>query len=338
MILLTGGGTGGHLSIVKAVASELNSLGLKPLYIGSKNGQDREWFEDSTLFEKSFFLSSSGVVNKRGLGKLKSFFNILKLTNEAKNIIKSNNIKKVFSVGGYSAAPAAFCSILLQKELIIHEQNAKMGRLNQVLSRFAKETISSFDSSSIIKDYPLLDIYFKNARVRENFSTIIFLGGSQGAKVINDFALSLAKELDKRGIKIIHQCGKRDYERVKNEYEKIGVEVDLFAFSSDLALKIKEADFAISRAGASTLWELVATLTPTLFIPYPYAASNHQYFNAKYIVDKKAAFLQTQNKLDSTFILNLSPKIIKSTSQSLQGLIKPNGAKKIAKFLLESRI
>ncbi len=110
--------------------------------------------------------------------------------------------------------------------------------------------------------------------------------------------MKIAPKLIKNGINIIHQTGKNDYSTCKEYYEKNSLHVECFAFSKSILQSLEKADFAVSRAGASTLWELSANALPALFIPYPYAAKNHQYFNAKEIVDKDAALLKTQDELN----------------------------------------
>lgn len=334
-IVITGGGTGGHLSIAKAFKEELNKRGIYPIYIGSTSGQDKEWFRDDRGFSKRYFLESEGVVNKKGLNKLQSLTNILKLSKKCKNIFKENGIKIVISAGGYSAAPASIASIFSKTPLFIHEQNAVKGRLNQLLTPFAKRVFCSF--APPYDSYPIREIFFQKQRVRNRIKTIIFLGGSQGALEINDFALKVAKRLDDSGIEIIHQTGKRDFDRVKKGYEKLDIEADIFDFSKDLTQKIAKADFAISRAGASTLWELAANGLPALFFPYPYAAKNHQEFNAKFLVDKDAGFLVKKEKREEA-LFEILNKNLSSYSKNLIGLAKKDGAKKIIDEILNPNI
>ena len=328
-IVLTGGGTGGHLAIVNEIKKELNARGIKPVFVGSSNGQDQAWFEHDDGFEKCFFLDSRGVMNKGLVGKFLSVLNILKLSQTVSRIFKTYNIGKVVSVGGYSAAPASIAAIINRKYFAIHEQNAKMGMLNQAMSYFADEIFSSYDESSKAKNYPVALKYFETARLRNELKTVIFLGGSQGARSINNFALKIAQDLVKNNIKIIHQTGKNDFERVASEYQKMGIEPDVFPFSSDLYLKMSQADFAVSRAGASTLWELGANLLPTLFVPYPYAASNHQFFNAIYLIEKNMATMCLDTNLKDFDFEELLKIDIFGLSQNLKGAILPNGAKEI---------
>lgn len=160
-IAITGGGTGGHLKIAKVIKGELNKREIKPIYIGSTSGADKEWFEKDNGFSKKYFLTSSGVVNKKGLNKINSLINIFKLSLQAKKILKENNIKAVFSVGGYSAAPASFASIFSNIPLFIHEQNANIGSLNKLLKPFSKRFFSTF----LYNDpYPVEDIFFEKGQ------------------------------------------------------------------------------------------------------------------------------------------------------------------------------
>ncbi len=333
-IAITGGGTGGHLTIAKALKEELNKRGIKPLFIGSTYGQDRAWFEEDAGWSAKYFFETSGVVNKKGLAKLGALFGIFKAMMKARGIFKRYKIEAVFSVGGYSAAPASFAAIMMHKKFYIHEQNAVMGRLNKLLAPKATMLFSSYHDS-VIKDYPVRDIYFNNARVRTEIKTMIFLGGSQGASAINDFALSVAKTLQEKKIHIIHQCGQRDLQKCQKFYHDNKIEVDLFDFTNALEEKIKEADFAICRAGASTVWELSASQLPALFIPYPYAAGNHQYHNAKFLVDKNLALMVKQADITPAVLEDIFDANIQKMSEGLSIMIEKEGAKKIVDAILD---
>lgn len=335
-IAITGGGTGGHLAIANALKEELNTRGLKPIYIGSANGQDQGWFKNDTGFEQTYFLNSRGVVNKKGLKKLSVLKDIFTASFTCKKIFKEHNVQAVFCVGGYSAAPASFAALLARVPLYIHEQNAVIGMLNKILKPFAKEFFSSYHKDSLIKDYPVSDRFFESRRIREKLNTIIFLGGSQGASFINNLALKIAPKLIANSINIIHQTGKKDYATCKEFYEKNSLHVDCFEFTKSLPSKLALADFAISRAGASTLWELSANALPALFIPYPHAAKNHQYFNAKELAQNNMALLKSEEELDATIVWQLLETINLTTmSENLKTLITKNGIKEIADIIVK---
>lgn len=333
-IIITGGGTGGHLSVAKSLIYEFESLGYDVIFIGSSKGADKSWFEHESKLKASYFMDTKGVVNQGKLGKIQSLFMILKAMFKSLFIFKKYKVSKVISVGGFSAAPASFASIFYPCDFYIHEQNSVMGKLNQITSKFAKEIFSSYDKNSKIKDYPINNKFFKHQRVREQIKTIIFLGGSQGAVAINDFALKIAPILKQKNINIIHQAGKNDYLRVKKEYEKLQISVEVFDFSKDILEYMTKADFAISRSGASTLWELSALGLPTLYIPYPHAAANHQFFNAKFLLDDNLCLLKTQNELNNETINDILNFPLKDVSQNLINIIKKDGVKQIVKKII----
>lgn len=259
-IAITGGGTGGHLNIAKCLLEAALRLNLECIYIGSESGQDKKWFENEDRFKQKYFLTSSGVVDKKGLAKIKSLFSIFALSLKARQILKKEEVKAVFSVGGYSAAAASFGAILSQKALFIHEQNSKSGSLNSVLKPFAKGFYSAFNKE--FTPYPVNDKFFNEARIRTKFQTIIFLGGSQGANFINELALKIAPKLAQKGINIIHQCGEKDLQKCLELYAKSNIKADCFAFSDKLEQKMKKADIALLVLGQAHFLNSVLT-------PYP---------------------------------------------------------------------
>ena len=314
-LCITGGGTGGHLAVAEALADAAVENGLEVIFIGSTSGQDRDYFGSHNSFSHTYFLDTTGVVNQKGFAKIKALWKVFRAFFISRRLLKKHNIEATYSVGGFSAAPASFASISRFIPLFIHEQNAVEGRLNSLLKPFCKRFISAYDEESPIKGYPVKEDFFRLARVREEIKTVIFLGGSLGAKSINDLALSVATALKDLNIKIIHQTGKIDFERVKKEYEKLGVEVELYAFTKEMPHLMSKADLAVSRSGASTLWELCANDLPALFIPYPYAASDHQYYNARFIVHNDMGWCQREGSdIKSLFISILHENLLEKST------------------------
>jgi UDP-N-acetylglucosamine--N-acetylmuramyl-(pentapeptide) pyrophosphoryl-undecaprenol N-acetylglucosamine transferase len=312
-IVMTGGGTGGHLAIIKAVKEHLKDEEL--VYVGSTKGQDKQWFEEDEQFSQKYFFETRGVVNQGGLGKVKSLFMMAKATLQSIKILRKHKASVVFSVGGFSAAPMAFAAKLTRTPLVIHEQNAALGSLNKLLKPYATHFISSYLEESPIKAYPIKEVFFDNAHVRDEVKTIIFLGGSQGARAINALAIEIAPKLKEKGIRIIHQAGANNVENIQKAYEVLGIEAEVFGFTTKLAEYMNQADLAIARAGASTLWELSATAVPTLYIPYPYAAKDHQYHNAKFLVEKNLAWLMRESEIDNDKVLSLMDEKLSRKSQ-----------------------
>lgn len=366
VIAITGGGTGGHLAIAKALAQQLQKRGVKAIYIGSLYGQDQMWFKDAAkdiatntpaqehaldsgaqasaresqnpqnpLFDACYFLNTFGVVNKRGLKKLHALWAQLRALVQVRRIFARHNVRAVISVGGFSAGPASMGAILFARALFIHEQNAIKGTLNALLSPFAKRVFSAFSTPST--PYPLQLSVLEHARVRREFRRIIFIGGSQGARAVNNIALAIAPELLKRGIAITHQCGEKELARVKEAYEKLGVldSITLFGFDRALIDHLARADICVGRAGASSIWENAALGLPTLYIPYPHAAKNHQYHNAQYFVQQGLGAVILEQDLGQNpaeqILGALAPLAdnIESISQGLLALIKQNGAQVI---------
>jgi len=332
-IIMTGGGTGGHLAIIKAVKEQLPNKTL--IYIGSQKGQDKQWFQDDSDFAQSYFLDTRGVVNQGFLGKIKSLFLLLKATRESIKILKKQKATVVFCVGGFSAAPTAFAAKLKSIPLVIHEQNAELGSLNRLLKPSAHTFISSYLEESPIKAYPIKEEFFALAHVRTKIKTIIFLGGSQGAVAINKLALRLAPTLQQKNIQIIHQAGERNIEEIQKAYKNLGITAEVFGFTKTLASSMNRADFAIARAGASTLWELSAMGIPSLYIPYPYASSDHQYHNANYFAKKNLAYIMREDSIDDTQLLSLLDQDFSQQSQGLISLVEEQGSQQIANILLE---
>jgi len=338
-LCITGGGTGGHLMIAEALVEAAVSDGHEVIFIGSKSGQDMKYFATYSAFSSVYFLNTTGVVNQKGLAKVKALFKVLIAFFKARGILKKHNIVATYSVGGFSAAPASFATLSCFIPLFIHEQNAVEGRLNKLLKPYAKDFISAYDKNSSIQGYPVKDVFYKTQRVRKELKTIIFLGGSHGAKSINDLALSMACGLVKNGIKIIHQAGENDFKRVEQEYKKLGVEVELYPFTKELPILISKADLAVSRAGASTLWELTTNGCPTFFVPYPYAAGDHQFFNAKFIVDNNMGWCERESEdLKDKLLEILKEPKLEQKSKKLLKHSTPDVAKKMIQEVVEQLI
>ncbi len=332
-VVVTGGGTGGHLSIASALLQVLKRRGDEAIYIGSTSGQDRAWFADEAAFESVHFLQTGGVVNKKGLQKIVALFHIFKAFLASRSIIKSASIDAVISVGGFSAAPASLAALSLKIPLFIHEQNAVMGKLNALLKPYAATFFSSYDADSAVTGYPVNRILFETARVRDTKETIIFLGGSQGAEFINNLALEMAPQLLKRGIHIIHQAGERDYERLKAAYAAQDLHVELYGFTKELPTLLQRSDIAVSRAGASTLWELCANGLPAFYIPYPYAAGDHQYHNAQFLVERQLAWCQRQSDTTPEAVMAILDEEIAPMSSGLMALGEPDASEKIIRHI-----
>ncbi len=332
-VVLTGGGTGGHLSIASALLWVLRQRGDEVIYIGSTSGQDQTWFAGEEALKRVYFLETSGVVNKKGWRKVVSLFHIFRAFLTSRSILTSSRVDAVISVGGFSAAPASLAAVSLKIPFFIHEQNAVMGRLNALLKPYATAFFSSYDADSAVKGYPVNQKLFETARIRRAKHTIIFLGGSQGAEFINNLALQMAPKLLARGMQVIHQAGERDYERLKTAYASQNLHVELYGFTKALPKLLERSDIAVSRAGASTLWELCANGLPAFYIPYPYAAGDHQYYNAQFLVTRQLAWCRRQGDVTAEQILAVLDDDIAPMSSGIMALAEPDASEKIIQHI-----
>ena len=336
MVALTGGGTGGHLRIVELIKGELNRRGIEPVFIGSTAGRDREWIKGEG-WKSCHFLESSGVANRRGVAKLGVLAKIGKESFKAVEIFRREGVERVVSVGGYSSAPATIGAIITGRPLYLHEQNSIPGLVTRMARPFARRLFNSFFGSD---GYPVDPNFYRTARRRERMEKVIFLGGSQGARGINRLAVELAPQLLEREVEVIHQTGARNWEEVRGEYRKRGLEgkVHLFPFSDRLYQLVGEADLAISRAGASTLFELVSNGLPAVFIPYPYAAGDHQFFNALYLKQRGLGEVVREPEATPAKVLELMDRLVRHLPQISEELLKlnpPDSLSKIVDAILE---
>lgn len=334
MILITGGGTGGHLSTVDVLGDALWRRGAALVYVGSTRGQDQAWFGDDARFAARYFLATIGIVDRTGLARAAAVGRVLGATFRAVGILRRHHVRAVLSVGAYPAAPACLAALLTHVPLFLHEHNVVMGALHRRLRRRARAIFDSYDERSPVRDYPVAPAFFARRRLRQRVARVLVLGGSQGARFLNDLGLACAPALARRSIAITHQTGVTDFERVRAAYERLGVAADVFAFDRKLADRMASADVAVSRAGATTLWELTANGLPALFVPYPFAGGDHQHANASFLADKGLAAVARQDAATPELVLDLVARDVAPLSAGLMTLIAPGGADAIADHVL----
>jgi UDP-N-acetylglucosamine--N-acetylmuramyl-(pentapeptide) pyrophosphoryl-undecaprenol N-acetylglucosamine transferase len=334
MIVLTGGGTGGHLEVARLLKEAFRTRRVAPIFIGTVRGQDQRWFSNDDGFSARYFLNTRGVVDRGKAGTVVSLVLVARAAVTAAGILKRSAAKAVIDVGSYAAAPASLAAVIRRIPLFIHEPSAVVSPLNRLLRPYAAGFFSSYGDASPVPDFPVDQAFFDMARPRTRVGRIIFLGGSQGARFINDFALEVAPTLRRMGIAIIHQTGEADFSRVQAGYQALNVDADTFAFESPLTPRMASADFAVSRAGGGTVWELAANGLPTLFVPFPHAARDHQYRNARFFVDRRLGFVARQSELDLDRLLSALRCDLHTISTGLMTLNRLGGAERIAEYVL----
>ena len=315
-VLIAGGGTGGHYFPALSVAYELKRRGHEVIYVGSKRG-----IEGKLGFPASYsLLLSHSSVRGRGLSSLFSLFGHLKAFKESFLFIRKLKPRVAVVFGGYSSLPAGLACVALRVGLFIQEQNSVPGKVNRILSRFATSAFLGFPAASDFLHCPSiftgnpLRKEIKEARkikrkevlrklkLSEEKRTLLVLGGSQGALFINEALKSVARELPK-GIQVVHITGKGKDKGLKEAYQRAGIEARIFSFYEKIWELYLIADGAISRSGALAISELSAFKVPTLFIPYPYAADDHQYKNALYLAKRGGALLYRQEEITKEKLL-----------------------------------
>lgn len=345
MICLTGGGTGGHLATVHTLGAAIAAAGARAIFLGTSHGLDRAWLDrvrangpqhvpGALDLEAAYFLPTRGVMGHRGAARIAAGAGIVCATARAYALLRRHRVQAVLSVGAYAAAPASFAAVLAGIPLFLHEHNARPGRLHRLLASRARAVYSSFLPESPVRDYPIDEACFALARIRDVVRHVLFLGGSHGARGINDFALRVAPYLRTRGIAISHQTGSSDQARVAQAYRTLGIEVDCFGFDPKLRQRMARADLAVSRAGGTTLWELAALGLPALLVPFPHAVDDHQHANALHFAARGLAWIAREKELQQAHLERILDADLASISEALMASIAPGGAAAIAAHFL----
>ena len=312
-LIVTGGGTGGHLfpgiSLAQAMMGAYPSC--EVLFIGTERKVDRTAL--SSLGFETTTIKSQGIKGKNFLSIVKALFQQPMAIWQATKIIRKFKPDLVFGVGGYVTGPVILASRLLGVTTCIHEQNSIPGLTNKLLGHIANKIFVSLPGSekyfptpkTILSGNPVRSNIIKASREPKTISeqepfTLLILGGSQGARRLNSLMLEAAEScLSKLSPPpfIIHQTGGQDEDTVRMKYAELGLNTRVQAFYSDMAKIYSQADLIISRAGATTLAELTVFHKPVILIPFPYAADNHQEINGRYLVEAGAGIMFRQEDL-----------------------------------------
>ena len=212
----------------------------------------------------------------------------------------------VIGFGGYPSFPTIVAAKLFGKKIILHEQNAVLGKVNRTLQRFASHVGTSFNTTkfagenakyvgSFVRD----DFRFSTMPAFNEKVNLLIIGGSQGAKIFSDIFPEAIATLP---FNVTHQVPEAELERTKNSYKERGLEADIKPFFVDIRERIANAHLVVSRAGSSSIFELVAIGRPAIFVPLPNAADNHQYENARELMANNAAWLVEENQYSITEI------------------------------------
>lgn len=301
-ILITAGGTGGHIFPAMALANLLQDQ-YNIVWVGSVLGIENEIVPKANIpLEK---INISGL-RKKGLAKLILLpFSLSRAFLQALRVILRHKPVVVVGFGGYATFPICLLARLLFIPVAIHEQNSVAGLTNKVLAKFVNRVMVAFNGvlphrKTILVGNPVRENILTLANPVERYArhdgklNVLVVGGSLGAKVLNNNLPQVFASLDNIA-NIVHQVGKSDASLVEEAYRKHGVHsVQVLNFIDDMALQYEKADLIICRSGASTVSEICAVGIAALFIPYPFAVDDHQKFNALPVVKNNGAIMMLQ--------------------------------------------
>lgn len=317
-ILITAGGTGGHVYPGLAVARVLQSQGIPVIWMGTKAG-----LEARVIPAAGFEMAYLSVNGLRGKG-LKTWLvapaRLLKALYQSFRILRRYRPRAVLGMGGFVAGPGGLVAALMGIPLVIHEQNAIPGLTNKLLSRFARNVLEGFpgtferltrngadfpaSAKTIPVGNPVRADIAALATPKERLARrwghvhVLVFGGSLGAQALNEVVPMALSELpiDKRP-EVRHQAGKGKDEATRERYQKMNVKAEVTPFIDDMAEAYEWADLVICRSGALTIAELTAAGLASILVPYPYAVDDHQRANAVFLSDAGAAILMPQQEL-----------------------------------------
>jgi UDP-N-acetylglucosamine--N-acetylmuramyl-(pentapeptide) pyrophosphoryl-undecaprenol N-acetylglucosamine transferase len=332
-IIITGGGTGGHLFPGIALADSLRQQfpDSEILFIGTKRQLDRD-----ALDGLDFQQASIDCMGLKGMGlvhRLKSLLSLPKAVFEAVRIIKKFQPALVFGVGGYVTGPVLLAAKLLGIPACIHEQNSIPGLANRLTARFVDRVFVSLPGNypfsaqkTVVSGNPVRKEILATAAVRQNRTpntllTLLVMGGSLGAHRVNMLMLEAVQHITAKQpfpFYLIHQTGAADAEKVRAGYAAAGIVAEVAPFFKDMAAIYTKADLAVARAGATSLAELSVIGLPAVLIPYPYAADDHQAANAAYYVAGGGATMYREEALDGERLAAILMDLAANTEKLVQ--------------------
>lgn len=357
---ITGGGTGGHIYPAVAVADALQAGGNTVYYVGNPDN-----LEFDIIKQKDYeFLPVNihGMPRKMGLPLIQWSFQLSAAVLKSIGYLKKYKPDAVFGTGGYVSAPILIACIILKIPYMMHDCDAQPGLVTRKLAPKASAVSLAFECAkdfvnnkncyingnpirtkfrALLKSEARKSLGFSNYKI-----TVCIMGGSQGARTINDAAVEILQTLtNKYDVQVIFQTGKKNFERVVEQLLKIYPEYEsdknliIAPYFDDMVTVLKASDIAVSRAGSLSLSEIEASGAASILIPYPYAAADHQRKNAQYMLEEGASlYIEDHDTNEKTLLENLTLLITdKSKLAKLQGaamkLAKYDGVDKIVEQL-----
>jgi len=360
-ILFATGGTGGHITVALSLGKEIRcekdkvnikfSLNSNASFEQKIKNCEFDYLTYALKIPNCFFTIRwfSFIIDC-----IKAFVKSFRFISEFKPDI-------LIGFGSYASVPMVLAGFLSFKriKIILHEQNVVPGKANRLLSAIADKVAVSFKTSeSFFKTKAIYTGNFVDKRfftvtkdegiealkLNKNKFIIIVMGGSQGAMAINKLFMKAIMNIDnsiKQNIQVIHICGLKNYEDIKNKYKSLGIiDYQIIGFSDMMPLVLAAGDLVISRAGATSIAEINALGKPAILIPYPYAG-NHQRFNAQVLEDNKAALILNEKSItkqilaDTVMILMNDTNLLKNMAQASRKLANPESINKMKHLIIQ---
>ncbi|MGF1587668.1 MAG: undecaprenyldiphospho-muramoylpentapeptide beta-N-acetylglucosaminyltransferase [Pleurocapsa sp.] len=341
-LLIAASGTGGHLFPAIALAQQLSDYKIE--WLGTANRLETSLVPNDYPLN---IIPVEGFQQKFSLKTLKIISSLIASIFQTQKLIKEHQIDAVFTTGGYIAAPAILAARLQKKPAIIHESNYIPGKVTKFLSRWCDAVALGFAGTA--QYLPQAKTVHVSTPVRSQFLTpqplqlnipddavmILVFGGSQGAIAVNKLVRSAAPAWFELGAYVVHLTGKSDPDIDSLKHPNY---ISL-PFSDNMAGLLQRANLAIARSGAGTITELAFTGTPAVLIPYPYAAEDHQTYNAKEYQDAGAGVVYQQSELSAETLAEQvsqwlrSPKQLQEMANKAKALAVTDSAERLAELV-----
>lgn len=345
-VVIAAGGTGGHVFPALAVAAVLRERDIPVVWVGSEAG-----LENRVVPDNGIPIRKIGVSPLRGGGLLRKprgLFNLFKAIVSSLKIVREEKAGTVLGMGGYVSGPVCLAAKISGCRMVVHEQNAVPGFTNRILKRFASKVLEAMpntfvsDSKVTCTGNPvrqeLLTIDEPSARYssREGALRILVIGGSQGARALNQ-KVPEALALVDRPLDVIHQCGPRWMEETQEQYRDISHKCDVRSFIDDMAEVYGWADIIVCRAGAMTVAEIAAVGIASVLIPYPAAVDDHQTANGSFLVEAGAALMMQEADITAAGLAaqlqNLSREELAAMAVNARQIAKRDATERVVEEL-----
>jgi len=348
-LLIAGGGTGGHLYPGIAVAEEVVRRGGQVLFVGTSRGLEARAVPAAGYPLE--LLEVSGLKRVGSIAALRSLFRLPKAFLRSLSILRRFRPDVVLGVGGYASGPLVLAAALWRYPTAIQEQNSVPGITNRILSRLVRIVVVAFDEAR--RFFPAAKCETIGNPVRGKLVAtliagsadpnasprILVVGGSQGARAVNDLVLAAVEILAKNGSlpALVHQSGPSDLDRCSERYRALGVadRIDVRPFIDDMATEYHRASLVVARAGALTLAELAIAGRPAILIPLPTAADDHQSKNAARFAAANAAIVLDQRTCTGAQLAQLLGDLLADSArrqvmaEAMRSLARPKAAGEI---------